>query len=59
LTYNPEEKNKRIELSGWLKMMGKTKHLLNENSKEMLKSFENEVQRRWNMLKAKHESPYL
>ena len=59
LTYNPEDKKKRIELSGWLKMMGKTKHLLNDNSKEMLKSFENEVQRRWNMLKVKHESPYL
>jgi pyruvate ferredoxin oxidoreductase alpha subunit len=59
LTYDPEAKNKRIELSNWLTMMGKTKHLLNDKSKEMLKSFEDEVQRRWNMLKAKHESPYL
>jgi pyruvate ferredoxin oxidoreductase alpha subunit len=59
LTYNPEDKKKRIELANWLKMMGKTKHLLNENSQEMLKSFDAEVERRWNMLKAKHESPYL
>lgn len=59
VTYNPEEKKKRLAVSEWLKLMGKTKHLLNENSKEMLDMFDKEVDRRWNMLKAKHESPYL
>ncbi|MFB3167235.1 thiamine pyrophosphate-dependent enzyme [Neobacillus sp. 179-C4.2 HS] len=59
VTYNPEEKNKRLAVSEWLKLMGKTKHLLNENSKDMLEMFDKEVDRRWNMLKAKHESPYL
>ncbi len=59
VTYDPESKNKRLAVSEWLKLMGKTKHLLNENSKDMLEMFDKEVDRRWNMLKAKHESPYL
>lgn len=59
ITYNPEDKKKRIDLAEWLKMMGKTKHLLKENNKALLVNFEKEVERRWNQLKAKHESPYL
>ena len=59
ITYDPEAKNKRIAVSNWLELMGKTRHMLKDNSKHMLKSFEDEVQRRWNQLKAKHESPYL
>ncbi|MHC0036289.1 thiamine pyrophosphate-dependent enzyme [Pseudoneobacillus sp. C159] len=59
ITYDPEEKNKRIQSSEWLKLMGKTKHLLNENSQEMLQMFDEEIERRWRQLKAKHESPYL
>ena len=39
--------------------MGKTKHMLKEENKAMLEEFENEVERRWNRLKAKHESPFL
>ncbi|WP_102345673.1 thiamine pyrophosphate-dependent enzyme [Bacillus sp. Marseille-P3661] len=59
ITYNPEEKNKKIGLAEWLKFMGKTKHLLKEENAGMLREFEAEVNRRWNRLKAKHESPYL
>ena len=59
LTYDPETKNKRIDVAGWLELMGKTKHLLKEESKEMLQMFNDEVERRWKQLKAKHESPYL
>jgi pyruvate ferredoxin oxidoreductase alpha subunit len=59
ITYNPEEKNKKIPLADWLKMMGKTKHMNKPEYQEALKSFENEVERRWNILKAKHENPYL
>jgi pyruvate ferredoxin oxidoreductase alpha subunit len=59
ITYNPEEKNKRIPLSDWLKYMGKTKHLLKEENKPMLEEFESEVEKRWQRLKAKHESPVL
>ncbi|MCE7792366.1 thiamine pyrophosphate-dependent enzyme [Salipaludibacillus sp. CUR1] len=59
ITYNPEAKKKRIELSEWLRYMGKTKHMLKEENKGMLQEFENEVERRWMTLKAKHDTPYV
>jgi len=59
ITYNPEEKNKKIPVSEWLKMMGKTRHLLKPEYEETLREFEREVERRWNILKAKHEHPCL
>jgi pyruvate ferredoxin oxidoreductase alpha subunit len=59
ITYDPEARNKRVALSEWLKYMGKSKHLLKEDNRELLVEFEREVQRRWEKLKAKHESPYL
>lgn len=59
ITYNPEDKSKKIPLSDWLKTMGKTKHLTKPEYEGSLKSFETEVERRWNMLKAKHENAYL
>lgn len=59
ITYDPEAKNKKIPLAEWLKYMGKTKHLLKEENKDMLVEFEEEVERRWQRLKAKHESEYL
>ncbi|WHY75408.1 thiamine pyrophosphate-dependent enzyme [Neobacillus sp. WH10] len=59
ITYDPEAKNNRLAVTEWLKLMGKTKHLLKEDSKDMLQMFEDEVERRWNRLKAKHDSPYL
>jgi pyruvate ferredoxin oxidoreductase alpha subunit len=59
ITYDPEARNKRVALAEWLKYMGKSKHLLKEDNRELLVEFEREVQRRWEKLKAKHESPYL
>lgn len=59
ITFDPEEKGKRVPVSEWLKMMGKTKHLLRPEYAESLKMFEDEVERRWRRLKAKHENPYL
>lgn len=59
ITYNPEEKGKRVPLSEWLKMMGKTRHMTKPEYEAAYKSFEEEVDRRWNRLKAKHENPYL
>ncbi|WP_079508209.1 thiamine pyrophosphate-dependent enzyme [Mesobacillus jeotgali] len=59
ITYDPEAKNKKIPLSDWLKYMGKTKHLLKEENKDMLVEFEEEVDKRWQRLKAKHENEYL
>lgn len=59
ITYDPEAKNKRIDLSEWLKYMGKTKHLLKEENKPLLEEFEAEVEKRWQRLKAKHDHPML
>lgn len=59
ITYNPEEKNTRVPLTDWLKTMGKTKHLLKPEYAEQLHAFEQEVERRWLRLKAKHENPLL
>ncbi|EGL83292.1 pyruvate flavodoxin/ferredoxin oxidoreductase domain protein [Caldalkalibacillus thermarum TA2.A1] len=59
ITYDPEAKQARIPLTDWLKMMGKTKHLLREENKAVLKSLEEEVERRWRKLKLKHETPHL
>lgn len=59
ITYNPEEKKKRVPLSDWLKLMGKTRHLTKPEYEEAYKAFEEEVERRWVRLKAMHEHPYL
>ncbi|WIV19797.1 thiamine pyrophosphate-dependent enzyme [Paenibacillus polygoni] len=59
ITYDPDAKKKRIPLADWLKYMGKSKHLLKDENKEMLGEFEKEVERRWSILKAKHENPLL
>lgn len=59
ITYNPEDKNKRISTSDWLKTMGKTRHLIKPENAEILKSFDEEIERRWSKLKAKHANPDL
>ncbi|MFW5435025.1 thiamine pyrophosphate-dependent enzyme [Paenibacillus apiarius] len=59
ITYNPEEKNKKIPLLDWLNMMGKTRHMAKPENADTLNQFEQEVERRWSVLKAKHEHPDL
>ena len=59
ITHNPEERGKRVPASEWLKLMGKTRHLLKPEYAEELKAFEAEVERRWARLKARHEHPLL
>lgn len=59
LTYDPEAVGRRIPLSDYLGMMGKTRHLLKENNRPILESAEREVERRWRRLKAMHDHPLL
>lgn len=59
ITYDPEAKGERIPVSDWLKMMGKTRHMLKPENKDLLAQFEAEVERRWRRLRAKHEHPDL
>ncbi|WP_050614569.1 thiamine pyrophosphate-dependent enzyme [Bacillus testis] len=59
ITYNPETRKKRIPVEDWLSYMGKSKHLLKPENKPLLDDFKNEVQKRWQTLLVKHETPYL
>lgn len=59
ITFDPEEKNARIPVSDWLGMMGKTRHLLKPENAGILKNFEEEVETRWQRLKAKDQNPLL
>ncbi|WP_041468395.1 hypothetical protein [Geobacillus sp. C56-T3] len=59
IRFESEAKGRRVPLSEWLKCMGKTKHLLRKENEDLLRELEEEVERRWTILKAKHEHPYL
>ena len=59
ITYNPEARNKKIPVEDWLTYMGKSKHLLKPENEQMLAGFKEEIERRWEKLKAKDEHPYL
>jgi pyruvate ferredoxin oxidoreductase alpha subunit len=59
ITYNPEDKDNKIHTIEWLKTMGKTRHLTKDENKDLVDMFQEEVERRWAMLKAKHENPLL
>lgn len=59
ITYNPESKNKKIPVSQWLSMMGRTKHLCLDGYEDITDSIQNEVDRRWNKLKIMADHPEL
>ncbi len=52
ITYNPEEKNKKIPAADWLKMMGRTRHLADPKYETTLNEIQAEIDRRWQRLKA-------
>lgn len=59
ITYNPDELGTRVEAEEWLKYMGKAKHLLKPENKEILEHFKNTIDSRWRKLVAKHDHPEL
>lgn len=59
LSFDPESKNKKIPVSDWLSMMGRTKHLCEEKYGEILGQIQQEVDARWKRLKALSEHPEL
>lgn len=52
INYNPEKTNKKIPISEWLGMMGRTRHLTKTEYGEILDEIQSETDKRWNMLKA-------
>ncbi|MGZ3771602.1 MAG: thiamine pyrophosphate-dependent enzyme [Bdellovibrio sp.] len=59
LNYNPETENKKIPVKNWIEMMNKEKHLLKPEFSEALSTFQKEIDRRWNRLKAMAEHELL
>jgi pyruvate ferredoxin oxidoreductase alpha subunit len=59
ITYNPELNGDKIPVGDWLKMMGRTRHLLKPEYAELLKAVQNEVDLRWLRLKARNDSKIL
>ncbi len=59
LTYDPAKVKKEIDITEWFKMMGKTKHLLKPDNKDIVETTKKEVERRYNRLKAMSENPIL
>lgn len=59
ITYNPEDKNKKIDIEEWLKYMGKTTHLLKPENSHMLEAMRHEIERRWERIKAMDASEVL
>ncbi|HEY4619765.1 MAG TPA: thiamine pyrophosphate-dependent enzyme [Nitrospirota bacterium] len=59
ISYNPEEKGKKVHVTEWLKYMGKSKHLVKPEYKEVVETLQKEVDRRWERLKAMAAHPLL
>jgi pyruvate ferredoxin oxidoreductase alpha subunit len=59
LTYDPEAAGRRRPVADWLKMMGKTKHLVAPANAQALQGIQGEVDRRWSRIKAMHDHPLL
>lgn len=59
ITYDPEAVGRKIPARDFLGLMGKTKHLLAKENASVLRSFEEEIERRWQRLCAMHENPLL
>ncbi len=59
ITYNPEEIGAYVEPVEWLKYMGKSKHLLKPENKEIYDHFTKVIDNRWQRLKAKNDHPML
>ncbi|MBQ8164314.1 MAG: pyruvate synthase [Clostridia bacterium] len=59
LSYDPEQRGKKIPVEDWLKMMGRTKHLCEEKYDEIRDAIRQEIDLRWRRLKAQANHPEL
>ncbi len=59
LSYDPEEKKKKIPVADWLGMMGRTKHLCADAYSEVRETIQQEIDRRWDRLKVLSQHPSL
>lgn len=59
LNYDPETAGKKIPVLDWLSMMGRTKHLQKGIYADIVRDMQDEVDRRYECLKAKAGNPIL
>lgn len=59
ITYDPEAGGKKIPAADWLKMMGRTRHLMNERYADVVSAIQGEIDRRWQRLKARNDCELL
>lgn len=59
ISYDPEKRGKKIPVSDWLSMMGRTKHLCMQRYESVREDIQSEIDRRWSRLKAEAEIPFL
>lgn len=59
INYNPEIKSEKLPITDWLFKMGRTRHLKDEKYSNIVENIQNEIDRRWERLKARAESPFL
>ncbi len=59
LSYDPERRGKKIPVTEWLGRMGRTKHLVKEEYREVTDALQAEVDKRFAKLKARAENPLL
>ena len=55
LSFDPEKTGKKIPVTDWLSMMGRTKHLVKEEYKEVVERLQQETNRRFGELKKRAE----
>lgn len=59
LNYDPASSNKKIPVTEWLGMMGRTRHLLKEEYRSVAEEIQKEIDRRYARLTARAEHPLL
>ena len=59
ITYDPEAGGKKIPAADWLKMMGRTRHLMNDRYADVVQAIQNEIDHRWRRLKARSDCELL
>lgn len=59
ITYDPEAGGKKIPAADWLKMMGRTRHLMNDRYADVVQAIQNEIDHRWRRLKARSDCDLL
>lgn len=59
LNYDPASSNKKIPVTEWLGMMGRTRHLLKEEYRSVAEGIQKEIDRRYARLRARAEHPLL